>query len=166
MDLFCRGYAVSAIDLCHQECFLPIAVAQRSTHAEFTFSTVVIPAVVEKVDAFTQRGTDDANAFFRSLIRLPQVIAANSHHRDFFASASERSIRNSVLRLRAERLWAQTGSKYACRRKLEKCSPCSHCCAAPIEPREIREQCLHQVHFTTCYPFLMRNTLRTTSNNS
>ena len=70
------------IDLGHEKCFLTIAVAQRVAHADFTLATVVVPAVVEKIDAFIEALTDYANAFL--WIRLfAKMIATKSNEREF-----------------------------------------------------------------------------------
>src|ERR1700691_4488684 len=50
-DLRGRSRFVAAIDLCHQECLLPVTIAQSLAHANLALTAVVIPAVVEKVDA-------------------------------------------------------------------------------------------------------------------
>src|SRR6266851_3457355 len=65
VDLACSGGFGAPVDLGHKKGFLAIAVAQRVTHADFTLATVVVPAVVEKIDAFIEARADDANAFLR-----------------------------------------------------------------------------------------------------
>src|SRR6266852_3090683 len=68
VDLTSSGGFGASVDLGHEKRFLTIAVAQRVTHADFTLATVVVPAVIEKIDAFIETRADDANAFLR--IRL------------------------------------------------------------------------------------------------
>src|SRR5216683_1642900 len=51
VDLACSGGFGAPVDLGHKKRFLAIAVAQRVTHADFTLATVVVPAVVKKMDA-------------------------------------------------------------------------------------------------------------------
>src|SRR4029077_14437738 len=64
-------------------------------HADFTFAAVVVPAVVEKIDALIETYADDANAFLR--IRLfAKMIATEPNERDFLSGAAQRSIRNPI----------------------------------------------------------------------
>src|ERR1019366_381954 len=52
IELCYGGSFGSAIDLGHQKGLLAITIAQRLAHANFALSAVVVPAVVEKIDAF------------------------------------------------------------------------------------------------------------------
>src|SRR5216684_1739375 len=82
VDLTSSGGFGASVDLGHEKRFLTIAVAQRVTHADFTLATVVVPAVIEKIDAFIETRADDANAFLR--IRLfAEMIATEPNERDF-----------------------------------------------------------------------------------
>ena len=59
-----------AVDLGHEEDLLAVAVAQGLAHADFAVAVVVVPAVVQKVDAAVDRGADDADALLL-VFRLP-----------------------------------------------------------------------------------------------
>src|SRR5258708_36902549 len=52
----------AAVDLRHQEGLRAIAVAERLAHADFARAFVVVPAVVEEVDAAIDGGANDPNA--------------------------------------------------------------------------------------------------------
>src|SRR6267154_425725 len=86
------------VNLGHQKRLLAITVAQRIAHADFTLAAVVVPAVVEKIDALIEARADDANAFLG--IRLTtKMIAAEPNERDFFFSAAQGSVGNAVPEL-------------------------------------------------------------------
>src|SRR5256712_2124291 len=51
LDLLRGALLAAAVDLGHQKRFLAIAVAERLSHAELARATVVVPALVEEVDA-------------------------------------------------------------------------------------------------------------------
>ena len=63
VDLAGGAFAGAGVELGHQESFLAVSVAQGLAHADFAGAVVVVPAVVEEVDAFVERGANDANAF-------------------------------------------------------------------------------------------------------
>src|SRR6185312_206788 len=62
VDLICGGLGIAAVDLRHQESLLPIAIAESLAHADLAFSAVVIPAIIEEVDAFVESRSDNADA--------------------------------------------------------------------------------------------------------
>src|ERR1700690_2196761 len=64
IELGYGGSFGSAIDLGHQKGLLAITVTQRLAHANLALSAVVIPAVVEKIDAFVNPCPDNADALF------------------------------------------------------------------------------------------------------
>src|ERR1017187_2642533 len=64
IELCYGGSFGSAIDLGHQKGLLAITIAQRLAHANFALSAVVVPAVVEKIDAFVNPCTDNADTLF------------------------------------------------------------------------------------------------------
>src|SRR5208282_3030316 len=68
----------SAIDLGHQKSLLTITMPQRIAHANFALSPVVIPAVVEKIDAFVNSGPDNADAL-RDVALSGKVVTAKSY---------------------------------------------------------------------------------------
>src|SRR6266851_3023517 len=87
VDLACSGRFCVSVDLGHQKRFLAITVAQSVAHADFTLATVVVPAVVEKIDSFIKTSADDADAFLR--IRLiAKMIATESNGRHFLSGAA------------------------------------------------------------------------------
>src|ERR1700730_13016125 len=95
VDLTSSGGFGASVDLGHQKRFLAVSVAQRVAHTDFTLAAVVVPAVVEKIDALIEARTDDANPFLR--IRLvAQMIATEPYERNFFAAATQGSIRNAL----------------------------------------------------------------------
>src|SRR5438132_7291599 len=49
-----------AVNLGHKECFLPISVAQRLSHANLALTFVVIPTVIEEVDAVVECSAHNA----------------------------------------------------------------------------------------------------------
>ena len=54
----------AAVDLGHEEGFVAVAVLEGLADAELAASRVVVPGVVEEVDAAVERGADDADAEF------------------------------------------------------------------------------------------------------
>ena len=52
VDLACSGGFGPPIDLGHKKRFLPITVTQRVARADLTLATVVVLAVVQKIDSF------------------------------------------------------------------------------------------------------------------
>src|SRR6266446_4305028 len=98
------------VDLGHQKCFLAITVAQRVAHADFTLAAVVVPAVVEKIDAFIEARADDTNAFL-GIRLIAKMIATEPNERDFFFGAAQGSVRNAVPGLRSRRLLPSVGQQ-------------------------------------------------------
>src|SRR5271156_2625621 len=78
----------SAIHLGHQENLAAIAVAQCLTHADFTNSVVVVPAVVHEGDAAVDRGSNQAHAF-RGIGLFTEVIATQAYHRNLLSSVPQ-----------------------------------------------------------------------------
>ena len=77
-----------AVNLGHQEGFLPVALAEGFAHADFALAAVIVPAVVEEVDAVIERAPDDTDAFL--LVGLhPEVISAKTDHGHLLARAAE-----------------------------------------------------------------------------
>ena len=90
LDLLGGGLFRAAIDLGHQKGFLAIPVAQSLAHAHFALAVVVVPAVVEEVDAVVERGADDADALLLVLLHA-DVISAEADHGNFLARAAQRA---------------------------------------------------------------------------
>ena len=61
VELFARLLPGSSIDLGHHKRPLAVAVTQRLANAFFTRAIVVVPGVVEEVNAAIEGGTNDAN---------------------------------------------------------------------------------------------------------
>src|SRR5882762_8002060 len=96
IQLLGSGLLSLAIDLGHQERLLTVTVAQRLAHANLALPIVIVPAVVEEVDAGIERRADDANALL--LIGLhADVVAAEAHNGNFLAGTAERATRNGVI---------------------------------------------------------------------
>src|SRR5215471_2735433 len=91
-----RGF-ISSVDLCHQESLFAIAVPERFAHTNFALAAVVVPAVVQKVDALVESLSNNRDALV-GIYLLTEVISADSNQRDFFAGAAELSIGNTILK--------------------------------------------------------------------
>src|SRR5882762_8343169 len=86
-----------AVNLGHEEGFFAIAVAQCLAHANFARAAVVVPTVVEEVDAGVERSANDADT--RLLIGLhAEVIAAQTDDRNSFARTSKAAHGNRGIR--------------------------------------------------------------------
>src|ERR1700686_1753844 len=93
MQLLGGGLLSLAIDLGHQESLLTVTVAQRLAHANLALPIVIVPAVVEEVDAGIECRADDANAVL--LIGLhADVVAPEAQNRNFLAGTAKRTARN------------------------------------------------------------------------
>src|SRR5579872_191914 len=57
-----RGF-VASVDLRHHKCFAPVAIAQGFSDPRLALAVVVVPTVVEKIDAVIQSGSHDSDAF-------------------------------------------------------------------------------------------------------
>src|SRR6266436_819390 len=96
IELRCGGLAGLAIDFGHEEGLLTVAVAQRLAHADLTAAAIVVPAVVEEVDATVESGADDLDAFLFVGLHA-KVIAPEANNRDPLAAAAELAIGNAVF---------------------------------------------------------------------
>src|SRR5437016_12465032 len=84
---------VAPVDLGHEKRLFAIAVAQRLSHAELARPAVVVPAVVEEVDAAVDGRAYDADGFL--LVRLPpEMVAAHADQRHHLAGAPQATIGN------------------------------------------------------------------------
>src|SRR5229473_5421900 len=100
IDLARGGGFAASIDLGHEKRFLPIAVAQRVAHAYFALATIVVPAVVEKIDSLIQPGADNANTFL-GIRLLAKMIATEADERGFLTDVAQPSIGNTISGFRA-----------------------------------------------------------------
>src|SRR5271165_2793604 len=95
IELLGSSFPGLPVDLGHEERLLPIAVAQRLAHADLALAAVVIPAVVEEVDAAVETGADNADAFL--LVGLhAEVISTQTYDRDLRAGAAQFAHGNSL----------------------------------------------------------------------
>src|SRR5688572_21974295 len=61
----------STIDLGHQKDSVPVPIAKRFAHARFTRALVVVPAVIQEIDAAVDGSANDADA--RLLIEIVEA---------------------------------------------------------------------------------------------
>src|SRR5258705_2308716 len=90
----CRSFG-APVDLGHEKCFLPIAVAQSVAHAYFALAAIVVPAVVEKIDSLIQPAADNSYTF-SGIGLLAKMIATEADDRDFLTAVAQRSIGNTI----------------------------------------------------------------------
>ena len=85
---------------------------------------MVVPTVVQEVDAAVERGADDANALL-FVGRNAYVVAAESHQRDAFSRAAQVAIRDVVLLACRQKLGTgQAGDKRGANHSSQELSPC------------------------------------------
>ena len=88
-ELLRRSRAGAAVDFRHQKRLLAIAVGQRLAHALLAHAVVVIPAVIEEVDAAIERCPDDVNGVLLGDTGQAEMIAADTNDGDFRIRAAE-----------------------------------------------------------------------------
>jgi len=92
-----RGLAAgTAVDLGHQECFLPISVAQGFTHSCLTGTFVIVPGVIEEVDAPIYCRPDDPDRQRFIHILEAEMPTADSNRRNFFSGAAQIPIDHNI----------------------------------------------------------------------
>ena len=74
----------SPVDLRHQEDLLPVAVAERLAHARLARAVVVVPAVVEEVDAAVHGRADDPDGQLRVDVFESEMPASDADCGDSF----------------------------------------------------------------------------------
>jgi len=79
-----RGF-VASVDLRHHKCFAPIAIAQGFSDSRLALAVVVVPTVVEKINAIIQSGSHDSDAFGFLYQGAAKVMPPDTHDRDLFA---------------------------------------------------------------------------------
>src|SRR5712664_3613379 len=122
VDLTRGGGPIASIDLGHKKGFLPVTVAQRVAHSDFTLAVVIVPAVVKKTDPLIKPCADDPNAFLG--IRLfAEMIATEPNERDFLFGAAQRSIRDTILGFQSRDLLVGVCQENGRRRKPEEPTP-------------------------------------------
>ena len=102
VDLPGGGSLGPAIELSHEKGLLAIAVAESFSHADFALSVVVIPAIIEEIDAAIERGPDDGDADL-GILRTADVMAPEANGGDFLAGVAELPIGHVVNRSRLTR---------------------------------------------------------------
>src|SRR5208283_459807 len=96
VDLQGGGLFGLAVNFGHEKGLLPVAITQRLAHAKLALPTIVVPAVVQKIDAALERGADNAYTFL--LIGLDaDMVTAQADHRDAFPGATQATIGNSIF---------------------------------------------------------------------
>src|ERR1700748_1038105 len=93
-ELLLCGGGGAAVDLGHEEGFLPVAILERKTHAALAFAIVVVPAVVEEVDAGIESGADDTYALLLRDVGAADMVTAEADDGDGLAGAAEGAARN------------------------------------------------------------------------
>src|SRR5438552_6939041 len=79
-----------AVDLGHQKSSLAVAVPKGFPHPDLALSIVVVPGVVEEIDACVDRGSDDAKALRLREVRRAEVEPAEADRGHPLAGAAER----------------------------------------------------------------------------
>src|SRR5256886_6779000 len=87
------------VNLGHQESSLPVAVTEGLSHSDLAPPLIVVPGVVEEVDARIDRGADDADALRLREVRLAEVEPAEADRGDPLACAAEAAHRDRGLSL-------------------------------------------------------------------
>src|SRR5207249_9835026 len=62
VDLLGSSLLRAAVDLGHEENFVPVTVAQGLAHADLAAAVMVVPGIIHKGDALIDRTPDDANS--------------------------------------------------------------------------------------------------------
>ena len=73
----------AAIDLGHQEDFRAVAVAQGFTHPAFAFPSVVIPRIVQEIDASIHGIANDLQAQLFANVSEPEMPASQPNRGNF-----------------------------------------------------------------------------------
>src|SRR6516165_1381074 len=74
----------ASIDFRHQEGFFTITILEGFPHTNFALSAVVVPAVVQEVDAFIEGLSNNCEAL-AGIGLLTEVITTDTNHRNAFA---------------------------------------------------------------------------------
>src|SRR2546422_9713364 len=80
-----------SVDFGHQEGSLPVSVPEGLSHADLAPPVVVVPGVVEEIDARVDRGAQDANALRFPEVWLAEVEPAEADRGDALSGAAERA---------------------------------------------------------------------------
>jgi len=93
VNLPCSHILHLAVNLGHQENSLPVTIPQGLTHAHFAFAVVIVPTIIEKIDALIDGGSNDANALPFVFLGA-DMVTAQAHKRHLLATASQRAVRH------------------------------------------------------------------------
>ncbi len=110
IDLRGGGFFGLAVDFGHEESLLAVAVAERLAHTDFAVAAVVVPAVVEEIDATVEGGADDFDAVLFVGLHA-DVIATEANNGDALAGAAEFAIGNAVFGAGGPKLPASNASE-------------------------------------------------------
>src|SRR5436190_8522972 len=88
-----RGFFLgSAVDLRHEKRLVAITIAECFAHADLAGAVIVVPAVVQKVDATIDRGAHDADGQRLTDMLESEMPAANANGGNFFAGVTQNPI--------------------------------------------------------------------------
>src|SRR5687768_4504112 len=85
------------VDLGHQEGTIAVAIPQRFAHALLTDAVVVVPAVVEEVDATVKCAPDDLDGVIIAQLLEAEMVSAETNGRDAFSGATQVAVRHVVI---------------------------------------------------------------------
>src|SRR5260370_30696582 len=105
VELFAGFFPGSSIDLGHHKRTVAVAVTQRPAHAFLTLSIVVVPTVVEKVDASIDGRTNNANCQLLVNSFQTEMPAAYPDCRHLFSGAAQCSINHLATPFRSPASW-------------------------------------------------------------
>src|SRR5579863_7427109 len=88
VDLSGRASFIPSIDFCHQKRLFAITIAQGLSDPNFARAIVVIPTVIEEIDAAIQSRPNNPDAFRFLYHRSTQVMAPESYDGNLNPSAS------------------------------------------------------------------------------
>src|SRR5436190_16286897 len=117
IDLPGGGLLGPAIDLGHEEDFLPVAVAQSLPHTDFTGTAIIVPAVVHESDPAVDAPADNCDAL-RLVSLFADMISAQADGRDFFSSPPQSALGHFLLSLGHQSLWGSWRLKLPPRRRI------------------------------------------------
>src|SRR6266404_3848625 len=122
LELCGRSLSVAAVDLGHQQHSLPVAVPQRFAHADFARAVVIVPAVVQEINAVVDGGANNAKTLLLVSL-LTNVIAAQADNRDLLSSPSQGAVWHSPSCFNGPCRGANTSSYCCGDRQFQEFSP-------------------------------------------
>src|SRR5207244_9566850 len=87
----------SPVDLRHQKDLLPVAIAERLSHAGLARAVVVVPAVVQEVDATVDGRSNDPEAELLVDPFQSEMPASKADRGDSFSCPAQRAVRDGRL---------------------------------------------------------------------